>query len=98
MPYQLGIPYAQDSHTSHQAAIQLRREGRRGEKMRRLLEAYRLAGERGMTDLEASDATGLPLQSICSLRNAAVDCELVTKTEIRIGKYGKPNQAWRSVR
>jgi hypothetical protein len=98
MAYQQGIPFASGSHTSYQAAVALRKEGKRGEKMRRLIDAYRAAGERGLTDLEAAEKCSLPLQSVCSLRNAAVDCELVTKGEIRIGKYGKPNQAWRSAR
>lgn len=95
MGHQLGIPFANGSHTSYQSAVQLRQEGKRGQKMRRLLEAYQAAGARGLTDLEMAERTGLLLQSVCSLRNSAVDCELLTKAEIRIGKYGKPNQAWR---
>lgn len=95
MAYQFGIPFANGSHTSFQSAVQLRQEGKRGQKMRRLLEAYQAAGARGLTNAEAAEMTGLPLQSVCSLMHAAVDCELLTKADIRIGKYGKPNQAWR---
>lgn len=99
MPHtQDGLPFAPGSHTSYQSAVQLRQEGKRGQKMRRLLEAYQAAGARGLTDAEAAALCSLPLSSICSLRNAAIDCELLAKAEIRIGKYGKPNQAWLSAK
>ena len=94
MPYQDGLPFARDSHTSYKAAVALRRDGTRGVKLRRLLTAYREAGEDGLTDHEAAFLTGLPLQSICSLRNAAVDCGLVRKAGERVGHFGKANQVW----
>lgn len=94
MPFtNLGLPFARDSHTSFKAAESV--AVRRGEKMQRLLTAYRQAGSRGLTDQEASEATGLPVQSICSLRNAAADCELVVRDGERLGIYGKANSVWR---
>lgn len=99
MPHtQDGLPFASGSHTSYQSAVQLRREGKRGAKMRRLLEAYSAAGARGLTDLEASDRTGLPVQSITSLRNAAIDCGLVRRDGQRMGRYQKMNYVWILVR
>ena len=95
MPYQDGLPFARDSHTSFKAAVALRHEGTRGEKMQRLLDAYAVAGARGLTDHEAARQTGLPLQSICSLRNGAADCGLVEKAGERTGPHGKTNRVWR---
>jgi hypothetical protein len=65
--------------------------------VQRLLDAYHAAGEHGLTDHEAAAATGLPLQSICSLRWCAIDGGLVRKGAIRIGQFGAPNQAWVTV-
>jgi hypothetical protein len=96
MPYQQAIPFARGSHTSYKAARALNREGTRGKKLRRLIEAYRVAGEAGFTNLEASDVTSLPLQSVCSLRAAAADCGLLEKAGERVGRFGKSNQAWRA--
>ena len=96
MPHQLGIPFASGSHTSHQAAVALRRTGTRREKTRRLIDAYRAAGEHGLTNLEASMRTGLPLQSVCSLAHGLQDCGLIVKGQIRVSSFGKPNQAWRA--
>jgi hypothetical protein len=45
MPYQQAIPFARGSHTSYKAARALNREGTRGKKLRRLIEAYRVAGQ-----------------------------------------------------
>jgi hypothetical protein len=94
-PYQQAIPFARGSHTSYKAARAVHREGTRGQKLRRLIDAYRVAGEAGLTNLEAADVTGLPLQSVCSLRASAADCGLLEKAGERIGPFGKSNQVWR---
>lgn len=94
MPYQDGLPFAARSHTSHQAAVALRRAGTRREKTERLLAAYRQACADGLTNLEASERTGLPLQSVCSLAHALQDCGAIVKGPIRTSRFGKPNQAW----
>jgi hypothetical protein len=94
VPYQDGLPFARDSHTSFKAAVALRQDGTRGRKMQRLLEAYRKAGERGLIDSEAAEAARLPLSSVCSLRNAAADCGLLVKAGERMGRYRKANQVW----
>ena len=94
MPYQQAIPFAKGSHTSHKAAVAIRRSGTRTEKQRRLLQAFRDAGERGLTIQEAAIVTGLPVQSVCSLRHAAEDCGLLVKSGERIGTFGKSNQVW----
>ena len=94
VPHQLGIPFANRSHTSYVAAQQLRQSGGRREKTQRLLDAYQRAGEGGLTNLEASERTGLPLQSVCSMAHALQDCGLIVKGPIRTSRFGKPNQAW----
>lgn len=63
------VPYRRTSRTSRQAAEALSRDpAKRQTKLDGLLEAYRKAGAKGLTDSEASAATGLPRSSICSLR------------------------------
>lgn len=92
MPFtQYGLPFAKGSHTSHKAAVAA--AARRGPKTARYL---RLLAERGArTDHEAAAALSLPLSSICSIRNNAVDCGLVVKgIAERPSPYGKACSTW----
>lgn len=78
MPYsQDGLPFAAGSHTSHLAAVAER--ARRKEKTARYLRALEAAGTEGLTDWEAHVTTGLQVSSICSIRNACIDCGLVVR-------------------
>lgn len=80
MPFtQAGLPFAPGSHTSHAAAAAER--VRRREKTARYLRALETAGVEGLTDWEAHVATGLQVSSICSIRNACIDCGLVVKRD-----------------
>lgn len=91
MPYtESGLPFAAGSHESHQAAIQA--EATRGDKTRSYLRALRAGGK---TDHEAADATGMPLSSICSIRNGAIVLRLVQKTnDRRESSHGQPCRVW----
>lgn len=93
MPYtQLGIPFRAGSQASYRGAEHAARK--RGAKQRRLLEAYFTAGARGLTDAEAATAAGLPVQSVCSLRNAVKDCGLLEKSGARMGAWGVEVTVW----
>jgi hypothetical protein len=83
MPYTVqGLPFAKDSHESYQAAV--RAASTRETKTAAYL---KLLARRGpLTDHEARAALGLPLSSICSIRNGAKTCGLVEK-----GAYAKPS-------
>lgn len=78
MPYtDAGLPFASGSHESHQAAVKA--SASRETKTRAYL---RLLYRRGpLTDHEARAALGLPLSSICSIRNGAIHAGLVDKGE-----------------
>lgn len=76
---QEGLPFAAGSHTSYLAAVAER--VRRREKTARYLRALEAAGTDGLTDWEAHVATGLQVSSICSIRNACIDCGLVVKRD-----------------
>jgi hypothetical protein len=92
MPFtQDGLPFARGSHTSQKAAVAA--SARRGPKTARYL---RLLAEKGArTDHEAAGALNLPLSSICSIRNSAVDCGLVARgAEERPSPYGKACSTW----
>jgi hypothetical protein len=100
---QPGFPFARDefdfatavqpsSHASKVAAERLKAKGQQGEKARRLLRAL-LAGD--LIDSEIERATGLPRQSICSLRRSAVKRGLVVGVGERMGPYGTPQTVWR---
>jgi hypothetical protein len=92
MPYTpQGLPFAVGSHTSQKAAAAAAQ--RRGPKTARYL---RLLSERGaQTDHEAAGALSLPLSSICSIRNSAVDCGLVVRgVAERPSPYGKACSTW----
>jgi hypothetical protein len=54
--------------TGAQAAVRTR-----GALLVAYLNLLAIAGERGMSDVEASDALGRPISSICSTRNGAGD-------------------------
>jgi hypothetical protein len=90
---QAGLPFRDGSQASYRGAVHAAR--RRGEKMRRLLRAYDDAGALGLTDAEAAIAAHLPVQSVCSLRNAAKDCGLVEKHGERPGAWGVHVTVWR---
>lgn len=86
-------PAAQpSSHASKVAAERLKAKGQQGEKARRLLKSL-LAGD--LTDSEIERATGLPRQSICSLRRSAVKRGLVVGVGERMGPYGTEQTVWR---
>lgn len=81
MPHtQQGLPFAKRSQTSYRAAVA--EAARRAEKTRRYLQALVTAGARGLTDVEASQMTGLQVSSVCSIRNAAMDCGLVVRLTV----------------
>lgn len=84
------LPFAAGSHESYQAAVTA--EATRGEKTREYLRALRAGGK---TDHEAAAATGLPLSSICSIRNGAMVLHLVRKTnDRRESQHGQPCRVW----
>jgi hypothetical protein len=68
MPFtQEGLPFGSASASSYKAGVTLERKPRtESVKMRRYLEALATHGR--LTDHEAHEVTGLPLQSICSIR------------------------------
>lgn len=80
------------SHASRASAERLKAKGQQGEKARRLLRAL-LAGD--LIDSEIEAATGLPRQSICSLRRSAVKRGLVVGVGERMGPYGTAQTTWR---
>lgn len=86
-----GLPFAEDSHESYQAAVHA--EAGRGEKTRAYLRVLYLRG--GLTDHEASSALGCPLSSINSIRNGCMTLRLVAKSEqTRDSSYGQPCRVW----
>jgi hypothetical protein len=99
MPFtQSGLPFARGSHTSHKAAVSAGRT--RGAKVAALMALYRAAGPPGLTDPEASRALSkacdciVPVQSICSLRNALVEDGIIGKAGERVGDFGKAVTVW----
>ena len=86
MPHtQQGLPFAKRSQTSYRAAVA--EAARRAEKTRRYLQALVAAGARGLTDVETIGAVadaiaGLQVSSVCSIRNAAMDCGLVIRLTV----------------
>lgn len=82
MPHtQSGLPFAAGSHESYVAAV--RADASRQTKT---VQYLRWLARRGPgTDHDARAALGLPLSSICSIRNGAITCGLVEK-----GNYAKP--------
>lgn len=92
MPYAQGLPFARGSHTSYKAAV--RQQKTRGVKLARLLDAYREAASGGLTGCEASARTGLPIQSICSLRAKLEADGLIAKGGARMGAYGHSVTVW----
>lgn len=84
------------SPTSARAAAQLLASGRQPAKLARLLQAYQAAGADGLTDSEAHRTTGLPRQSICSLRAAAKAKGYLEATAVtRLGEFGHAQAVWR---
>jgi hypothetical protein len=85
-----GLPFATGSNTSYKAAVSA--SARRGVKTAAYL---RLLAEGGRTDHEAAAALGLPLSSVCSIRNGAVDCGLVVRgSEERLSPWGRSCAVW----
>lgn len=92
MPHtQEGLPFARGSHTSHKAAVSA--AANRKTKTARYLKHLAKVGPQ--TDWEASVALGLPLSSICSIRNNSIHCGLVDRgsTE-RPSPFGKACSVW----
>ena len=92
MPYTEtgGLPFAAGSQESYNAAKNA--EATRGEKTRRYLRCLRHGAK---ADFEAAAATGLPIQSICSIRNSAMTLLLVKGTdERRTSEHGQACKVW----
>lgn len=92
MPYTLNgsLPFAKDSETSYQAALQ--QVGKRGPKTKAYLT---MLSDGPATDHEAASRLRLPLSSVNSIRNGAVACLLVEKGMTkRPGPYGCDCQVW----
>lgn len=86
-------PYAKGSHTSWKAAKAVTLETR-VLKITRYLLALKAHGP--MTDPEVEACLGYPRQSICSIRNQAMSCGLVTRgREERPSQYGRDCATWR---
>jgi hypothetical protein len=83
---QSGLPFQARSHSSYRGAEHA--SHRRGVKLMRLLRAYVAAGASGLTGHEAVEATGLPMQSLCSLRAALADAGEIRREGERLGRYG----------
>lgn len=88
-------PAQPSSHASKRAAAMVNARGDRGEKLARLLKALKDAGHGGLTDSEIERQTGLPRQSICSLRRGAVKRGWVEGIGERTGPYACPQTIWR---
>ncbi len=92
------LPFARGSHTSHKAAVSAGRN--RGAKLAALMALYREYGSAGLTDTEASRGMSktcgciVPIQSICSLRNALMEDGIVGKGGERVGDFGKAVTVW----
>lgn len=86
-------PYAKGSHTSWKAAKSFTTR----ELAKKTLRYLRfLATREDATDPEVVAATGLPRQSVCSIRNGAERCGLVTKSgQERKSEFGKDCGAYR---
>lgn len=92
MPYtEQGLPFASGSRTSRKAAVAA--SATRQTKTARYLKHLAKAGPQ--TDWEASIALSLPLSSICSIRNGAIDDGYVERgTTERPSPYGKACSVW----
>jgi hypothetical protein len=94
MPYtEMGLPFQSGAgaHTSRKAAVAA--QASRQTKTSRYLRHLAKVGPQ--TDWEASVALGLPLSSVCSIRNGAINCGLVERgsTE-RPSPFGKACAVW----
>lgn len=89
---QLPVPAQRSSHASMKAAERLMSRGQQGAKARRILVAL---SARDLIDSEIEAATGLPRQSICSLRRSAVKRGLVVGVGERVGPYDTEQTVWR---
>jgi hypothetical protein len=91
MPYVDGLPFAQGSHESFKAAVHAK--ATRGEKTAAYLRFLKVHGP--AIDHDAAKALGVPLSSICSIRNGAIADGLVSKGyTTRIGPYGLACRVW----
>lgn len=89
MPYtEQNLPFARGSHTSYQAAIAV--EKTRGKQTARYLA---LLATGSYSDHQAAEHLGLPLQSICSIRNGCRD-QLVKAGQV-VSPYGRTVDCWR---
>lgn len=98
MPYtDQSLPFAGTTaisrHNSYKAAVAAQQA--RGAKTRRYLDWLRHAGH--ATDQGAAECLGWPLQSICSIRNALVDANLVRAEGTQRGRYGRSVTVWRAL-
>ncbi|HAM57543.1 MAG TPA: hypothetical protein DCQ64_19875 [Candidatus Rokubacteria bacterium] len=100
MPYtaaqQGGLPFSGRTPLSRQHSYLAARAvaSTRGAKKRRIL-AY-LETVRAATDQGISEATGLPLASVCSLRNRLAEEHAVRAVGRATGRYGHPVTLWAS--
>lgn len=89
------VPYAKGSHTSCKAARDLAQSGTRGAKTWKYLQALAAAPD-GLTDAHAAAIVGVPLSSVCSIRNGAMQNipQLVERGEETMGQFGKSVYRW----
>jgi hypothetical protein len=85
---------ARGSHTSRKAAERIASSPTRVRKVDQLAAAYREAGDTGLTDVEASELVMLPLQSVCSSRNALRQRGMVGRGGERMGAYELMVSVW----
>lgn len=90
-PYAMGLPFAPGSHESYMACVHA--SATRATKTRAYLRWLYRQGPQ--TDHEARAALGLPLSSVCSIRNGAMAAGLVEKgATTRRSPYGVQCRVW----
>ena len=88
-----GVPRAR-VETSYRAAVAVAPVVR-GRRLA-VLELFRAAGERGLTDPEIAAAMGLPLQSAVPLRHWLAGRELIVRAWVtRQNEHGRSCNVWR---
>lgn len=93
---QLGLPFSGRSPISrhHSALAAQQASAGRVTKTLRYLEILQHAGARGLTDHEAAAAMGVPLSSICSIRNGSGPL-VEPSDEHGLSPFGKRVTRWR---